>query len=51
MTGFEVITVIGVLALAFGGAVLERRINALKSEIDELRRQIRADSEAEEKEI
>lgn len=51
MTGFEVITVIGVLALGFGGAVLERRINALKCDVDELRRQIRADSEAEEKQI
>lgn len=51
MTGFEVITVIGVLALAFGGTVLERRINALKCEVDELKRQIRADAETEEKEI
>ncbi len=51
MTGFEVILAIGVLALCFGCTVLERRINALKREIDELRKQIRADSEAEEKEI
>ena len=47
MTGFEVILAISVLALAFGSTVLERRINALKSEIDELRRQIRASSEEE----
>ena len=47
MTGLEVILVIGVLALGFGCTVLERRINALKSDIDELRRQIRAVSEAE----
>ena len=49
MTGFVVILAISVLALAFGGTVLERRINALKREMDELRRQICADSEVEEK--
>ena len=45
MTGFEVILMIAVLALAFGGTVLEQRINALKREVDEFRRQIRADTE------
>lgn len=45
MTGFEIILVISVVALAFCGAVLEQRVNALKCEVDELRRQIRADTE------
>lgn len=48
MTGFMVLLLVSVLALAFGGTVLEQRVNALKREVDELRKQIRADSEAEE---
>lgn len=51
MTGFVAICVISVLALAFGGAVLEKRVNALKCEVDELRRQVHAASKAEGKQI
>jgi len=49
MTGFMIICVISIWALGFGGAVLEQRVNALKREVDELRRQLCADSKAEEK--
>lgn len=49
MKGYLVICVLSVIALGFGGAVLEQRVNALKREVDELRRQLRADSKAERK--
>ena len=48
MTGLVVICVISVLALALGGTVLERRVNALEQEIDKLKRQLRAGAKAKE---
>ena len=51
MTGFVVICMISVVALAFCGAVLEQRVNALKCEVDELRRQLRTESKAERKQV
>lgn len=51
MKGYVVICVLSVIALGFGGAVLEQRVNALKREVDELRRQIRAGSDAKGKQV
>lgn len=51
MTGFEIVMVSSIIGILICVVLLDSRTRELKYEIEKLRRQIRADSEAEEKEI